>query len=119
MVHRRFILTGGLAVLSTGLARAQTPAPPEQALAPADKRPSFRLEEAAHFDHQATGVAVSADGRVFVNFPRWTEDSPISVAEVGRDGSLKPIPTKPGIRGAMPAAPRRRRVTTSCACSLS
>ena len=75
MVHRRFILAGGLAALSTGLVRAQTPAP-EQALAPAGKRPSFRLEEAAHFEHQATGVAVSADGRVFVNFPRWTEDSP-------------------------------------------
>jgi hypothetical protein len=74
MVHRRFILAGGLAVLSTGLARAQTPTP-EQALAPAGKRPSFRLEEAARFDHQATGVAVSAEGRVFVNFPRWTEDS--------------------------------------------
>src|ERR687897_850114 len=87
MVHRRFILAGGLAVLSTGLARAQTrpqtPAP-EQALAPAGKRPSFRLEEAARFDHQATGVAVSADGRVFVNFPRWTEDSPISVAKVAQ-----------------------------------
>ena len=91
MVHRRFILAGGLAVLSTGLARAQTPTP-EQALAPAGKRPSFRLEEAARFDHQATGVAVSADGRVFVNFPRWTEDSPISVAEVARDGTLKPYP---------------------------
>ncbi len=91
MVHRRFILAGGLAVLSTGLARAQTPTP-EQALAPAGKRPSFRLEEAARFDHQATGVAVSADGRVFVNFPRWTEDSPISVAEVTRDGTLKPYP---------------------------
>jgi hypothetical protein len=81
MVHRRFILAGGLAVLSTGLARAQTPTP-EQALAPAGKRPSFRLEEAARFDHQATGVAVSADGRVSSIFragpktarspsPRW------------------------------------------------
>jgi sugar lactone lactonase YvrE len=64
-----------------------------QALAaPAAKPPSFRLEEAARFPSQATGVAVSADGRIFVNFPRWTEDSPISVAEVGRDGTLKPYP---------------------------
>ena len=45
MVHRRFILAGGLAALSTGLVRAQTPAR-EQASAPAGKRPSFRLEEA-------------------------------------------------------------------------
>jgi sugar lactone lactonase YvrE len=103
MVHRRFLLAGSLAALSTTMVRAQSRGPeargpeargPEsrdQALAPAAK-PAFRLEEAAHFDHQVTGVAVSADGRVFVNFPRWTEDSPISVAEVGRDGTLKPYP---------------------------
>ena len=70
----------------------QSPLGQTQALAPAAKPPSFRLEEAAHFAHQVTGVAVSADGRIFVNFPRWTEDSPISVAEVGRDGTLKPYP---------------------------
>jgi sugar lactone lactonase YvrE len=107
MVHRRFLLTASLAALSTTMVRAQSPGPggaprpgaraPEapgadQALAPAAKPPAFKLEEAAHFDHQATGVAVSADGRIFVNFPRWTEDSPISVAEVGRDGALKPYP---------------------------
>lgn len=43
--------------------------------------PTFRLEEAASFPHQVTGVACSPDGRVFVNFPRWTEDAPVSVAE--------------------------------------
>src|SRR5262249_21641088 len=52
----------------------------------------FRLEEAARFDHQVTGVAVSPDGRIFVNFPRWTEDSPVSVAEIAKDGSLRPYP---------------------------
>ena len=56
------------------------------------KAPSFRIEQAAQFDHQVTGVAVAADGRIFVSFPRWTEDSPVSVAELGRDGSLKPYP---------------------------
>jgi sugar lactone lactonase YvrE len=101
MVHRRFLLAGGFAVLSAGIARAQVPTPRheqgrdqarDQALAPAAKPPTFRLEEAAKFDHQVTGVAASADGRIFVNFPRWTEDCPISVAEVARDGSLKPYP---------------------------
>ena len=29
---------------------------------------------------------------MFVNFPRWTEDAPVSVAEVMKDGSLKPYP---------------------------
>jgi sugar lactone lactonase YvrE len=97
MVHRRFLMAGGLAAVSTGLAplngaRAQTPREPQQALAPGGKVPRFKLEEAGHFEHQVTGVAVSSDGRVFVNFPRWTEDSPISVGELGRDGRLKPYP---------------------------
>ncbi|MFO1035801.1 MAG: L-dopachrome tautomerase-related protein [Geminicoccaceae bacterium] len=49
------------------------------------------LTEVARFDHQVTGVTVSEDGRIFVNFPRWTEDSPISVAEVV-DGKAVPYP---------------------------
>jgi sugar lactone lactonase YvrE len=50
------------------------------------------FEQVATFKHQVTGVAVSQDGRIFVNFPRWTEDAPVSVAEVMKDGSLKPYP---------------------------
>ena len=46
----------------------------------------------AAFDHQVTGVTVAKDGRVFVSFPRWTEDSPVSVAEVMKDGSIRPYP---------------------------
>jgi sugar lactone lactonase YvrE len=91
------MLAGGLAFAALGAGpglRAQAPPsrPPSQAMARPAKAPSFRLEEAAQFDHQVTGVAVAADGRIFVNFPRWTEDSPVSVAELGRDGSLRPYP---------------------------
>jgi len=50
------------------------------------------LKPVATFDHQVTGVAVTADGRRFVNFPRWTEDAPLSVAEVAKDGSLRAYP---------------------------
>lgn len=50
------------------------------------------VEKVADFPHQVTGVTVSEDGRIFVNFPRWTEDSPVSVAEVGKDGSIKAYP---------------------------
>ena len=53
---------------------------------------SGKLTQVAQFDHQVTGVAVAADGRRFVNFPRWTDDAPISVAEVLGDGSLRPYP---------------------------
>jgi len=30
---------------------------------------------------------------MFVNFPRWSDDAPISVAEVLQDGSVKPFPS--------------------------
>lgn len=51
-----------------------------------------RLTKVADFDHQVTGVSVAADGRVFVNFPRWTDDAPISVAEVLPGGKLRAYP---------------------------
>ena len=54
--------------------------------------PLVALEQVAQFEMQVTGVAVAESGRIFVNFPRWEQDVPISVAEVGRDGSLKPYP---------------------------
>jgi sugar lactone lactonase YvrE len=50
------------------------------------------LRQEASFDHQVTGVAVTHDGRRFVCFPRWTDDAPISVAEVTPGGSIKPYP---------------------------
>lgn len=62
------------------------------ALAAAVPAAAQGLTQVAAFDHQVTGVAVAADGRRFVNFPRWTEDAPVSVAEVMKDGSLRPYP---------------------------
>lgn len=50
------------------------------------------LEVVAESDRQWTGVAVTEDGRVFVNFPRWSPDVPVSVAEVLVDGTLRPFP---------------------------
>jgi hypothetical protein len=37
-------------------------------------------------------VTLSRDGRIFINFPRWTEDAPVSVAELAQDGTIKPFP---------------------------
>jgi len=59
---------------------------------PEHRRAGTLLRQAAQFEHQVTGVTVSERGRVFVNFPRWTEDAPVSVAEVMKDGSLRPYP---------------------------
>lgn len=76
--------------LSSGTAPAQTQAAP--AAQSEHRRADTALQQAAQFEHQVTGVTVSERGRIFVNFPRWTEDSPVSVAEVMKDGSLRPYP---------------------------
>jgi sugar lactone lactonase YvrE len=51
-----------------------------------------RLKPVATFEQQVTGVTVSETGRIFVSFPRWSEDVAISVGEIQRDGSIKPYP---------------------------
>src|SRR3954451_22524074 len=63
------------------------------------------LKEVARFpDQQVTGVGVSTkSGRVFVNFPFWSDDHSISVAEIV-NGQPKPFPNeewnKPGPAGS-------------------
>src|SRR3982751_4652529 len=46
--------------------------------------PAAELQEVASFpDQQITGVGVSQkSGRIFVNFPFWSDDHSISVAEI-------------------------------------
>ncbi|MFO7938928.1 MAG: L-dopachrome tautomerase-related protein, partial [Bacteroidales bacterium] len=44
--------------------------------------PTSKLDVVAATDQQWTGVAVSSKGKVFVNFPYWTEEANISVAEI-------------------------------------
>ena len=56
------------------------------------KEGSFTIAQVAAFEHQVTGVSVSEDNRIFVNFPRWTEDTAVSVAELLPDGGVKPYP---------------------------
>ena len=78
--------------MSSGPAPAQTQATPS--VQSEHRRADALLQQAAQFEHQVTGVTVSERGRIFVNFPRWTEDSPVSVAEVMKDGSLRPYPNE-------------------------
>jgi len=73
---RSWLAAAALAMVVPGGAFAATPA----------------LTQVAGLQQQVTGVAVSKDGRMFVNFPRWEKDVPISVAEVMKDGSLRPYP---------------------------
>ena len=62
------------------------------AASPSLARAEASLTEVAQFDHQVTGVTVAPDGRRFVNFPRWTDDAPVSVAEITADGTTRPYP---------------------------
>src|SRR5689334_13635571 len=62
------------------------------------------LEEVAQFpNQQVTGVAVSKAGRIFVNFPDWSDDHTISVAEI-KAGAPQPYPNTemngPGAAGS-------------------
>lgn len=50
-----------------------------------------KLEQVATSPRQWTGVAVSKTGRIFVNYPRWSDDVPVSVAEI-RNGAIMPYP---------------------------
>ena len=50
-----------------------------------------KLEPVAFSDAQWTGLAVSKGGRLFVNYPRWSDNVPVSVAEL-KDGVPIPYP---------------------------
>jgi len=54
---------------------------------------ALRLVEVAHSDRQWTGIAVARDGRIFVNYPRWSDKVPFSVCELRADGSVTPFPS--------------------------
>lgn len=45
----------------------------------------------AFYDAMPTGVTVSEQGRLFVNFPQWGDNAPFSVGEI-RDGKVFPYP---------------------------
>ncbi|MGY4508746.1 sugar lactone lactonase YvrE [Bradyrhizobium sp. USDA 3650] len=66
----------------------------QRLVAPLVESRDSRLQSVATFEHQVTGVTVAPDGRIFVNFPRWTEDTPVSVAELMPDGSTRPYPNE-------------------------
>ena len=66
------------------------------------------LEQVAESARQWTGIAVLPDGRIFVNFPRWSDDVPVSVGELLPDGSVRAFPNADWNSGA--PAPENRFV---------
>ncbi len=49
------------------------------------------LRSVATSEYQWTGLAISRRDRMFVNFPRWSKETPVSVGEI-IDGVVKPFP---------------------------
>lgn len=76
-----------IAALATAACVRNVPATTDGS--PGNKGPA--LELVAQSPRQWTGIAVSKTGRIFVNFPRWSEDVPISVAEL-KDGQVSAWP---------------------------
>lgn len=62
--------------------------------APTAERPLAEPEVVAESDQRWTGVAVLPSGRIAVNYPRWSDDVPISVALLEPDGTPVPFPDR-------------------------
>lgn len=77
LILRQSVWANSSPIVLAGLVAAITSMLPLRA---AEK---IKLEEVAAFPtQQVTGVTVSAKGRVFVNFPFWSDDHTTSVAEI-------------------------------------
>lgn len=70
----------------------QTPADSTAVATTTSNAPGIVLELVARHDRQWTGITIAPNGRRFVNFPRWSADVPVSVAELLPDGTTKPWP---------------------------
>lgn len=78
------LLLGGALLCSFSLTAHAAPAPRE--------KPAGRLETVAQFyGPMPTGVTVSQKGRISVNFPRWGDNVPFTVAEI-KNGRAVPYP---------------------------
>ena len=54
----------------------------------------YLLTEVASSEDQWTGVTVSNEERIFVNYPRWSENITMSVGEIINGNTVKPFPNE-------------------------
>ncbi|WP_257459562.1 SMP-30/gluconolactonase/LRE family protein [Archangium lipolyticum] len=78
-----------VAALTAAACVRNAPAPGTPGQPAGNKGPG--LELVAQSPRQWTGIALSKEGRIFVNFPRWSEDVPLSVAEL-KNGQVSAWP---------------------------
>lgn len=74
------------------LRRGKTDVRESAAAARPTPRPRVDLIEVASSGRQWTGVAVSRSGRIFLNYPRWSDNVPFSVGELKASGDVTPFP---------------------------
>ncbi len=93
MFKKSFFAVSALAlgVAMTAQTALAAPATDFSVSAPADKSIGQLQQVFAFHDAMPTGVTVSETGRIFVNFPRWGDDVPFTVAEI-RDGKVQAWP---------------------------
>jgi len=94
---RPTIATAALAALLAAHCAVAAAAAPPAALVPV-----------ARSEKLWTGVAVTKEGRIFVNYPRWSSSVEVSVAEITRSGEVVPFPPGEWNRWE-PAAPPEGR----------
>jgi sugar lactone lactonase YvrE len=56
--------------------------------------PKAELSLVAESEQLWTGVAVSREGRIFVNYPRWSPLVTVSVGEISASGDVAPFPNE-------------------------
>lgn len=93
MARERLAAIAALPAACLLLLPAGCAGPPTQEVEPGEPAPKVehRLTEVATSERRWTGVTISSGGRLFVNYPRWSDDVPISVAEIV-DGKPQPYP---------------------------
>ncbi len=83
MTHRRTLILAAAVLSPLAISPAARAQPAGQALTVPHDTPVGHLEVVATFSGpMPTGVTVSRTNRIFVNFPRWGDDVPFTVAEV-------------------------------------
>jgi sugar lactone lactonase YvrE len=81
--------------LFAAIAAALSPGPPPaRAAEEEDEVIPVTIEEVAESRYQWTGIAVSKTGRVFVSFPRWSPNIPMSVGELDANGKVRAYPNE-------------------------
>ncbi|CAM3941871.1 L-dopachrome tautomerase-related protein [Bordetella muralis] len=80
-----------LAIAAASQASFATEATPLPADAPADKSIGQLDQVFAFHDAMPTGITVTDNGRLFVNFPKWGDDVAFTVGEI-REGQVFPYP---------------------------